>query len=45
MNALIDLDDLIAWHTEQANELEREQDGEDWAEFHRDAVELLRGIK
>jgi hypothetical protein len=45
MNALIRLNDLIAWHTEQANELDREQDGQDWAEFHREAVELLKGVK
>ena len=40
----MNLTELIEWHTEQANELDREQGGEMWAEFHRDAVELLRGV-
>lgn len=43
MNEL-NLIDLINWHREQLAELQREQDGEDWAEFHADAVELLNNL-
>ena len=38
------LADLIEWHSEQASELEREQDGETYAEFHRNAEALLRSL-
>lgn len=38
------LAELTAWHREQLAELEREQDGEGWAEFHRDAVDLLQQL-
>jgi hypothetical protein len=36
--------ELIQWHDEQRAELEREQDGEHWAEFHREAVEILSNL-
>lgn len=38
------LADLIEWHSEQASELEREQDGEIYAEFHRNASALLKSL-
>lgn len=41
----LSLSELINWHSEQLAELQREQDGEDWAGFHRDAVALLTSIK
>lgn len=40
----MNLTDLINWHSEQLAELQREQDGENWAEFHADAVELLNNL-
>jgi hypothetical protein len=41
---LLHLQELIEWHQEQAGELDREQDQEHWAEFHRDAVTLLLAL-
>ena len=38
------LSDLISWHEDQARELEREQDGEEFAEFHRNAVIVLNTL-
>jgi len=38
------LAELTAWHTEQLFELEREEGNEHWAEFHRDAVDLLQQL-
>lgn len=43
MNTL-SLKSLIEWHTEQRNELDREQDQEIAFEFHSDAVDLLNAI-
>ena len=40
MNSL-NLFDLMEWHTEQRNELEREEDQENAFAFHSDAVNLL----
>lgn len=41
----MNLSDLIIWHMEQAAELDGEQGEEVWAEFHREAVVLLAGLR
>lgn len=40
----MNLEELIRWHSEQLAELQREQDGIVFAEFHADAVELLENL-
>ena len=44
MNRQTTILELIQWHDSQRAELEREQGGEDWAEFHREAVEILSNL-
>jgi hypothetical protein len=38
------LNELLEWHKEQVEELERETDMKEWFKFHKDAVKLLNSI-
>ena len=41
----MNLNDLISWHKEQFQELEREENVLEYADFHSDAVALLETLQ